>query len=129
MFRCWGVRNILDLYVDGRLSAARETQVRAHLDDCAACRLQAKPMLGIRALLKRSGGPQVPAGLAEAILKRLEAEPESAAAEAAEPWAWRLSPAQAAAMVYLALLAAGNAGPGLPSQALLAEPPQKEARP
>jgi anti-sigma factor RsiW len=125
-FACWGVKNILDLYAEGRLSAAREAQVRAHLESCPACRAEARPLLALRGLLARAKQvPEAPAGLAEAILKGLEAP---APAEAWTGWDWKLQPAQSAALLYLALLGAGNAAPGLSSQAFAA-PPAKEARP
>ncbi|MBI2362773.1 MAG: zf-HC2 domain-containing protein, partial [Elusimicrobia bacterium] len=40
-FRCWSTRNILDLFVDGRLAAAQEARVGRHLESCPACRAQA----------------------------------------------------------------------------------------
>ena len=111
---CWSSRNVLDLYVDGRLAPRAAGRVEAHLAACAACRREAEALKPIRL---PAGSVSAPAGLADAILKQLEAGAEPA--RTAAP-AWRLAPSQAAALVYLALLAAGNAGPGYVSQGLLA---------
>lgn len=124
-FACWGARVLLDLYADGRLSPARSAQVEAHLEACGDCARLARPDAALRGLLKSLARPQAPAGLAASILKKHEQ-----GAEAPQAWsAPRLRPAQAAALVYLALLAAGQAVPGPESQSLLPAAPAKEAKP
>lgn len=113
---CWSSRNVLDLHVDGRLTPKASARVDAHLEACASCRadLQALKPAGLSA-----GAVQVPPGLAEAILRQLEA----GAAPAPSPApVLRLAPAQAAALVYLAVLAAGSAAPGPVSQGLPGRP-------
>ena len=108
---CWSSRNVLDLYVDGRLTAAQTARVREHLHGCAECAREERALRPVKLDLP----VEVPAGLVESILKKFEegAEPRAFARPA-----WRLQPAQAAAFVYLALLASGNLAPGAVSQGL-----------
>lgn len=108
---CWTSRNVLDLYVDGRLTAAQSARVREHLKDCAECAREEKVLRPV----KFEVPVEVPAGLVDSILKKLE---EGAEPRAVLRPAWRLQPAQAAAFVYLALLAGGNLAPGIASQGL-----------
>lgn len=110
-FGCWSTRNILDLYVDGRLAAAQEARVARHLEACAACRKEAD---GLKPLaFAASSAPSAPAGLAEAIMRRYrEAQPAPAAP------LWRLTPAQAAGLAALALLALSHSVPGPTTAAL-----------
>jgi len=112
---CWTSRNLLDLYVDERLTAGRAGRVREHLKACAGCSAEEKALRPVRL----GGTVDVPAGLAAAILKEFEAgtEPRAVAAPA-----WRLQPAQMAALAYLAIAAGGNLGPGLTSEGLPNKP-------
>jgi hypothetical protein len=57
---------------------------------------------------------EVPRGLADAILERLA---EEAVPQPARRPDLRLAPAQAMALLYLALMAGGHAAPGVSSQA------------
>lgn len=116
LIACWSARNVLDLHVDGRLTARAAARVDAHLKACAGCRAAAEEL---RPIALKGSAVELPPGLAESILRRLEAEAEPAALPAP---AWRLAPAQAAALVYLLALAAGNAAPGVPSQGLPGRP-------
>lgn len=113
---CWSARNVLDLHVDGRLTAGAAARVEAHLKACAGCRAAADEL---RPVPLKAGAVEVPPGLADSILRRLETEAEPAALPSPT---WRLAPAQAAALVYLLTLAAGNAAPGTPSQGLPGRP-------
>lgn len=112
---CWSARNVLDLHVDGRLTPGMSAKVESHVKACAGCRKVA----GELRPMTFDSEVAVPPGLAEAILQDLErgAEPDEAPAPA-----WRLAPAQAAAVVYLGLLAAGNAAPGAASQGIAGKP-------
>ena len=113
---CWSSRNVLDLHVDGRLTPKATARVDAHLALCAGCRREAD---ALRPVPVKGGAIAVPPGLAEAILRQLEAGAEPASAPSP---ALRLAPAQAVALVYLAVLAAGNAAPGPVSQGLPGRP-------
>lgn len=122
--RCWSVKNILDLYLDGRLCAGAAARVAGHLETCAACREAVSELGGVPTLLKAEEKVSVPEGLEAAIIARLAAEAgaadedESLGAGLAGLWEyWRLSPAQAAAIVYLVVLAGSHALPGTVSQA------------
>ena len=112
---CWASRNVLDLYVDGRLSAGQARRVREHLSRCPDCAREEKALKPMKLELPVN----VPAGLASAILKKLE---EGAEPRALPRAAWQLKPAQAAAFAYLALLAGGNLAPGATSQGLRDKP-------
>ena len=118
--RCWKTRNVLDLFVDGRLAHDQEDAVAGHLGSCAECRDEADAMRPLPFL--KSVRPAAPAGLAAAILKKFEegTEPDSAPA-------WRLSAAHAAGLAVLALLLLAHARPGPPSQGLKA-PTQAASR-
>ncbi|MBI5200928.1 MAG: hypothetical protein HY925_05025 [Elusimicrobia bacterium] len=115
---CWSCRNVLDLHVDGRLTAKATENVARHLVDCAECRAEADALRPVPMSMKDSD-IEVPPGLAEAIFKKWEdgAEPERLAAPA-----FRFAPAQAAALVYLAVLAGGSATSGDVSRGLPGKP-------
>ena len=110
---CWKTRNILDLFIDGRLAHDQEDAVAEHLTSCVSCREEADVLRPLPLL--KSARPAAPAGLAAAILKKLE---EGTAPDLAP--AWRLSPAHAAGLAVLALLLLAHAKPGPVSQGLKA---------
>ena len=118
MLECWSCRNVLDLHVDGRLTASASAKVARHLKACAECRAEETALRPVK-LPAKASAVDLPPGLADAILKAWEegAEP----APEATP-AFRLAPAQAAALVYLALLAGGSAAPGESSRGLPGRP-------
>ncbi|MBI4423899.1 MAG: zf-HC2 domain-containing protein [Elusimicrobia bacterium] len=120
---CWSSRNVLDLYIDRRLTPRARARVAAHLEGCEACRREARALAPVRSA---KAGLRPPPGLAEAILAQLESGAEPAAAPAGS---LRLAPAQAAALVYLGLLAANHAAPGLPSQGAPGSPSLVEEQP
>jgi predicted anti-sigma-YlaC factor YlaD len=112
---CWSVKNVLDLYVDSRLTPATKSRVEAHLSSCASCRDAAQALAPLK-FSKCKIAP--PPGLAASILRQHQNRgqvPDQAA------FKWNLSPAQAAAFVYLAILTAGNIFPGPSHQG----PPQR----
>jgi len=121
LFRCWSTRNLLDLYADGRLTEGAAARIAAHLKACETCRLEAEAHRALPAEFAEK--VEVPAGLAEAILKKVEAG-ESAAPRLEMP---RLEPAQALAALYLAVVVGGHALPGTPSQAFAQDPVKTEA--
>lgn len=115
---CWSCRNVLDLHVDGRLTASAAAKVSAHLAGCAECRAEEKA-LRPALIPAKAVSVDLPPGLADAIFERWEAGEE--AAPEAMP-ALRLAPAQAAALVYLAMLAGGSSTPGETSRGLPGRP-------
>lgn len=115
-FKCWSVKNVLDLYVDGRLGYGAKRKIAEHLGTCSGCRALKEELSPLSA--EDLGKIDVPEGLAESILKELgkEGAPSRRAPALGEVLAF--SPAKAAALAYCALLAAGHTLPGgLPSQA------------
>lgn len=125
LLRCWSVRNVLDLYVDGRLTERAAARVAAHLEECANCRAEADALKPVSADLAEK--VEVPEGLAEAILEKLGTEERPAPAPALRELI-SLEPAQALALVYLTALIGGHALPGVPSQAYAQEQVETEAR-
>lgn len=116
--RCWGTRNLLDLFVDGRLAHDQEHCVDAHLEACADCRAEAEALKPLPLLA--SAPPAVPPGLAASILKRLAQEEEAPTIPL-----WHLTPAQAAGLAVAALLVISHAMPGPSTRAT--PRPQAEA--
>lgn len=123
---CWSALNLLDLHADARLAGPWAAWVSRHVAACASCRAAAEELAAVPRLLKAAGSPEVPAGLAEAVLKELKA-PSPARARVAEPGppaflAWRPGPTAALAMGYAAFLLVLETvpvlrGTALPSQA------------
>ncbi len=115
---CWSCRNVLDLHVDGRLTVSAAKKVAGHLASCSECRAEEEALRPVTIAAKASS-VELPPGLADAIFKKWE-EGEEPAAVAAP--AFRFAPAQAAALVYLAVLAGGSAAPGDSSRGLPGRP-------
>lgn len=108
IFRCWGTRAVLDLFVDDRLDGPQAGRVAEHLAACSACRAEADALAPIPTL--KSAAPPVPAGLTASILKAYE---EGLAEKTVgEGFGWRPSPAFAAAAAAAALLLVSQAVPG-----------------
>jgi|GEM_PF-2067881 len=108
---CHGFNNVQDLYSEGRLSARRAAQVRAHLDACAECRKLVKPV---------PAAPSVsaPAALKKRLLSALRAAAaDSCAGHGVELSLWpREAPAILLAAAALALVALLITATGVPSQ-------------
>lgn len=134
--RCWSARNLLDLYADRRLTERAGAKVAAHLTRCAECRELAGELGAVTELLAGLGEVKVPEGLAESILAQLGTEPASSRPRVSLLDGLRLKPSQAAALLYIGLLAGGNSLPG-PASATASGPrspaalelPAGEARP
>ena len=117
-FRCWSVRNVLDLYMDGRLGPLWNAWIGRHVDACGPCR-QALATLG--PFTAPAGPVAVPDGLAASILARLEAEraADVLAPSSAPLWtALSLGPAQALALAFLALVFTDGARAAVPPQSM-----------
>lgn len=109
VFRCWSVRNVLDLFIDHRLTRDAEHWVAEHLQDCPSCRDRAEALAPVPGM--RAAAVELPAGLKESILEAFENE------ETARGWTPGLQPAQALALVYCLALAGLHAVDRPPSQA------------
>lgn len=114
-FRCWSVRNLLDLYADNRLTESAQRKVSIHLDSCAECRERSEELGAVPAFLKETGKNPVPPGLESAILKSFEEGRQPAEAPALGELL-KLGPARATALLCLALWAGSQALPGPSSQ-------------
>lgn len=68
----------LDEYVDRALSAAEARLVEAHLEECLRCASQFRFEIAlVRSIRERLRRIEVPAGLVEDVLRRLDAESAS----------------------------------------------------
>ncbi|HWP67427.1 MAG TPA: zf-HC2 domain-containing protein, partial [Candidatus Limnocylindria bacterium] len=73
--RCRKVRRSLLAALDGELAPAEREVVRAHVAACAACRaIEAEAVRLHRALADLPQAASLPAGLAEATMRRVRAE-------------------------------------------------------
>lgn len=112
---CEAFRNIEDLYAEGRLTPARNTQVEAHLKDCPACSEKAKranPLAGLR-------GVKAPQALKERMKKLMANLETTAPANKSEVFSvesafWPVAASISISLILALLLA--WAGPGVPSQ-------------
>ena len=59
---CRRVNRILDAFAAGELPGDTESEVRAHVESCAACRLGATQYAAALAALRAAGEPAVEAG-------------------------------------------------------------------
>jgi len=123
---CEAVRNIEDLFSEGRLTPARQARVQTHLKDCRACadRLEA----GALARVKGAPAPKDLKDRMKKLLSRLETEEAEPAPEvfSVDGELWPVA-ATAAIYVGLALLLAW-AGPGVPSERYAKAAPAEAVR-
>ena len=99
---CARVREKLTEYQYGLLDEAAAREVRAHLQECAACREELAALERLDALIGPAVEYEAPAGMWPAIQARMK--PRRA------PWwqLWRASPKPALAMAAALLLALGG---------------------
>lgn len=114
-FRCWSVRNVLDLYHDRRLTPGVQARVKLHLQACEECREEAEACAPLS--IPELSQVQVPEGLTEAILEKLESENAPAESPVRLGELLRLTPARALGIAYCALILSAHIVPGIPSQA------------
>jgi anti-sigma factor RsiW len=94
---------------DGRLDAAQEAVVRAHLATCARCRDELERLQWVKATMRRMGGPHaVPADVVQGVQAALD-RADTDRSSVGRWWRWQLSPlglaSAAATLVVLATLA------------------------
>ena len=111
---CRSVANILDLYLEKRLSPPRMSRIAAHLKDCSGCRGLLEKLSPIQ---KK---PQMPPADFKDKLKKILADPETPLFPKDRV---RLAPSRqaaqalAAAAIYICLVLIFNRlAPGAPSQ-------------
>jgi predicted anti-sigma-YlaC factor YlaD len=120
LFRCWSVRNVLDLFVDRRLTRDAEHWVAEHLQDCDSCRAHAEELSPVAGLFAEA--VEVPAGLKESILEAFEQGEQS------RGWRPRLQAAQALALLYCLALAGVHSADRPASQAERTAASERSAR-
>jgi predicted anti-sigma-YlaC factor YlaD len=115
---CEAIRNIEDLYMERRLTAARAAQVEAHLKGCSVCTEKmrlASPLAGMR-------GVKAPKDLKDRMKKLLAnletTQPASLrTALSVDSEFWPAAATIAISLVLAVLLS--WAGPGVPSQSYM----------
>ena len=109
---CTEFEVLLDLYVDGELSAAEMLRVQTHLDTCSACRAYVDDLLAIRAAFPDAEDTVVPEGFAEGVMAAVRASAVPAK-KATRPTPWKkilLPLAACCAVVVLAMPFGGMMG-------------------
>lgn len=100
------LRELLSSYLDGQVTEAERLQVEAHLESCAACRVEVEQLQGVVSLLRRM--PQL-------VPRRPLAVERTAAAPRGIPrYLWGLRTAAATAAAALALVVAADLSGVLP---------------
>ena len=97
LLTCWSVKNVLDLFVDHRLTRDADHWVAEHLQDCEKCKAEAEALSPLDDL--KATAVELPAGLKESILKSFEE------GQAVTEWSPKLQPAQGLALLYCLALA------------------------
>jgi anti-sigma factor RsiW len=105
-------------FLDGRLDAAGQAEVRAHLDDCRQCRGQLEALRWVRDVaLKQLPDQEVPATLAGRIAAALDADDERtrpvARSVRARRWRKWVGAGALLAAAALALVLLSSPGPNL----------------
>lgn len=104
---------LLDLYVDGELTAEEMERVRAHLEDCPGCQAYVDDVLAIRAGFPDAESTVVPEGFAGGVMERIRQDARKNEKTAERPrrhiWCWAGTAAMAACCA-LVILAAYNGG-------------------
>jgi len=122
---CTEFEALLDLYVDGELSAAEILRVQTHLNTCPACRAYVDDLLAIRAAFPDAEDTVVPEGFAEGVMAavRASAVPVKKVYRST-PWKKTLLPlAACCAVVVLAMPFGGMMGGAKQEAAPAAEAP------
>lgn len=114
--RYWSAKNLLDLYVDGRLGAAQAARVARALERWPALKAEADALRPLK--LTGEDRIAVPKDLAASILAKYQDAPQAEPETLAEALpAWNLTPAQAASALCLVLLAGVQGGVGVKTSA------------
>jgi len=113
---CEHIQDLLPAYVDEALSADDARAVRAHLADCAACRVEAERWARLDGLLDEhlSGAEPVPSADVESVIGRLHQERPVWRVAPAPVRFWRSwMPAATVAAAAVLLVLAGLYTPGV----------------
>jgi negative regulator of sigma E activity len=89
---CADVDGDLSALIDEELSAAREAEVRAHLEVCASCRARFAALAEVDLVLAGASAPPVPADLRARLQTRLDASPISISMRVDDASRARLAP-------------------------------------
>lgn len=108
---CKDYAALLDLFVDGELSAEEMAQVQAHLEECPGCRAYVDDVLVIRAAFPGVEDIMVPEGFAEGVMERVRADVEAEKAKRKTRRRWLGAMVPLAACCALAVLL--HSGPAM----------------
>ena len=131
--RVWSARNVLDLYVDGRLTEAAAARVAACLERHPELKREADALRPVRVAAR--SGPEMPNDLAASILAKYQDQPREEEVEAPSIPDLEWTPAQSIAAHTIGSSRtpsrAGSDGSGVKTAATEVSPrgPGKIARP
>ena len=97
---CETLAALLDPFIDGELSPGEMARVRAHLDECPACRAYVDDALAIRAAFPDVEDTELPDGFAEAVMARIQAE-AAPQKKTSRPWLKALASLAACCAIVL----------------------------
>lgn len=109
MKACTEFQALLDLFLDGELSAEEMGRVADHLDRCEACRAYIDDGLAIRAALPRAEETAAPEGFAESVMEAVRRSPQlipPAGRRTSRPWVRTFASLAAACFVLAVALGA-----------------------
>lgn len=109
---------LLDLYVDGELSAGEAARVQTHLTACPGCRRYVDDALAIRAAFPEAEETVVPEGFAESVMAAVrESEGKKAAGRRRVYWRNVMLPLAACFALVVLLRTIPGAGKNAPADA------------
>nr|WP_325185244.1 zf-HC2 domain-containing protein [uncultured Oscillibacter sp.] len=109
---------LLDLYVDGELSAEEAARVQTHLKTCPGCRRYVDDALAIRAAFPEAEETAVPEGFAESVMAAVrESEGKKAAGRRRVYWRNVMLPLAACFALVVLLRTIPGAGKDAPADA------------
>lgn len=97
MMNCTSVRNLLSAYLDSELSGSEMQRVRAHLEECAACRAECDGLREVKSLLRGLPPCCAPEGMEERL--------KAALRQAERPLPMRVEPTVATGLTLAAAAA------------------------
>ncbi len=114
--KCAAVGNILDYFIDDRLTPETETKVHYHLKKCPRCAEEAEKLADVKQKLSMLTAPALSAHLRTAICQNIAGQ-KSRPAEYPQ-FNWSIPPAYASAFCYIgAMLFLSLFSYGIPTQA------------
>jgi anti-sigma factor RsiW len=113
---CTAVENIIDYYIDNKLTDKLKNKVEKHIATCPRCAREVRVYLKMKQLMTNYTVPQMPENLKSSVLEIAYSEEKSKA-----PYfniQWKLSPSYGVAVGYfITMLLSALISFGIPTQA------------